>query len=60
MTKSQEKNDGIKNNIGKKEDKRIYVDLTKEDEEDKELIELLEGKCNLRIYNYIYSVCKSN
>ena len=28
----------------KKEDKRVFVDLTKEYEEDKELIELLEGK----------------
>ena len=28
----------------KNEDKRIFVDLSKEYEEDKELLELLEGK----------------
>ena len=30
--------------IEKKEDKRVFVDLSKEYEEDKELLELLEGK----------------
>ena len=40
-----------------KEDKRIFVDLSKEYEEDKELIDLLEGKSKnlIYIYNINYS-----
>lgn len=36
----------------KQEDKRVIVDLSKEYEEDKELLELLGGKRKI-IYNFI-------
>jgi hypothetical protein len=47
MNQGQKKLEVKKNDNGKKEDNRIYVDLSKEDEEDKELIDLLEGKCKI-------------
>ena len=40
----QESNQKNKIDKEKKEDKRIVVDLLKEEEEDKQLLELLEGK----------------
>jgi hypothetical protein len=46
-----------------KQDKRIYIDLSKEYEEDKELLELLEGKRKnisiIIIYLFNYSFYKS-
>lgn len=40
----QRSNQSRKIEIEKKEDKRVFVDLSKEYEEDKELLDLLEGK----------------